>query len=128
MTRQLRATHDAAVRARGGERCECMDCRRDRAETPREGGIDEQCPVSTLGGAIPCQLRRGHNSPHENRDEGGTFTWEPRYVSDLRAKVDDLTEDVEAFEEIIARAMRLCEQRDTAMVLGVLREAQVDRA
>jgi hypothetical protein len=31
LQRERRDAHDAAVKARGGERCECMDCRRDRA-------------------------------------------------------------------------------------------------
>jgi hypothetical protein len=53
--------------------------------------MPDQCPAETIG--VRCQLDAGHNSPHRNEDRGGTTTWEPRYVGDLRRAVEDMQRD-----------------------------------
>ncbi len=55
--------------------------------------------VSGIGADYPCQLPEGHNSPHENNDQGCKMTWELRYVADLRREVEDLRRQLEWLRE-----------------------------
>lgn len=38
---------------------------------------------------VQCQLDHGHDGPHRHEDAGGTMTWEPRYVADLRRELEE---------------------------------------
>lgn len=49
--------------------------------------VRAQCPVSSSSG-VRCELREHHNSPHESTAHGGTLTWEPSYVAELRREAE----------------------------------------
>lgn len=38
---------------------------------------------------VQCQSEHGHDGPHLHEDAGGTMTWEPRYVADLRRELEE---------------------------------------
>lgn len=84
-----------------------------------------------------------HESSHDGRplmlrwfDEDGkpwfyvsvTHASTAHEISLFGGPEDVNAEERDELREIIARAARLCEGRDTAMVLQVLREAQADAA
>lgn len=73
-----------------------------------------RCPMTTTHGAIPCELPHGHNSPHENA-ENGKLTWESSYVADLRRK----GEEVDDWKALL---------RDVLADLGDLRSEAIDYA
>lgn len=59
-----------------------------------------RCPMVTSHGAIPCELELGHNSPHENT-ENGKLTWEPRYVGDLRQEAEAAEDWKQLLREVL---------------------------
>lgn len=83
-----------------------------------EGGsdaaVERRCPMTTTFGAIPCELAHGHNSPHEN-NENGKLTWESVYVADLRRKCDE----VDDWKQLL---------RDVLDDLGDLKSESIDYA
>lgn len=62
---------------------------------------ERRCPMVTTHGAIPCELPLGHNSPHEN-NENGKLTWESVYVADLRRKAQEIDDWVELLRDVLA--------------------------